>query len=1672
MENKFSFSRTQFTKLFPFYILIDRMLNVIGCGKSLEKIYPGCVQSKFNEKFLVRKPFKEVQDFEDLQYLADQLLVLETNTPEPATLRGQLEYLPESNEYLFIGSPWFGSVEQLRNNQLRLDDFAFHDPLIDLLHVLKMQEIGNEELKELLHTINNQKKELIKASKAIEDFALISMQDNDPIFRLNMSGDIILMNPAAKALVDFIYQEQRYTAAELWKNLVKENGLKKERRIFEAKCGDTVYSFALNYLEDQQYFNVYGTDITELKKNEEKIRLLSLVASSNKSGVMFTDTFGRIIWVNEGFCKMTGFSQEEILGKTPVELCYGPLSNKEVLDRILDAFYKGRSFSEAIIYYRKDGSWFWGSSNSQPVYDDKGNIVQFYGIIEDITEKKQNEDRARILSLIAEDNINAVIIADKDGCIDWVNKSFTNMTGYRLDEVIGKRPGTILQGEESDPVAIAYLKKQIVAGEPFSTEIVNYSKRGKKYWVRIVGQPITNNQGELQGFFAIEEDITREKMIQKKLVESEQKLRYAMEMIGDNVWEHDFSTGLTTFSKSDHTLLGVSGNSKEENTRAWWDAVYESDKAILTNNDDLYRKGIIDHHTLEYRIRHKSGSIKWVLDRGVVIEKHINGKPLKIIGTHTDITSIKETEEKLRKSQELWNFALESSGVCVWTYDFENNRGSYSSQYAQMLGYGKDEVQEDYDWMLHVHADDKELLRQNDLMYLYDLQNQHSLTYRLRCKDGSYKWILDRGMLVEKSEDERPIRSIGTHTDINHIKQTETELANRVKQFQALSENVPGIIYEYQFRANDWEGLTYVSPGVERLLGIKPEEFLDYPRYLNPEDLVDIRNKNAHSKKTLEPFYAEARLQLPGQSERWLSVQSSFSYRSEQGDIVYTGFILEITERKNTEYRLEKQRQFYEDILNNMPADIAVFNPAHEYLFVNPQGISNPDVRKWIIGKKDEDYVAYRNKPIEIVASRRTLFNNVVSTKTSGEWEEKLAGPDGKEKWILRRFSPVLDSNKNVTLVLGYGIDITQRRLAEDAIRRSEEKYRMLITNMNLGLVEVNKDGIILFANQTFCSMSGYEVEEVIGRETFEILLGDSAQVVKNEITEKRAKGVSEAYELAVKNKRGELKWWLISGAPIFNETGVFTGSIGIHLDITEQKNLEQQLRVAKKDAEESSMAKEVFLANMSHEIRTPMNAIMGMSRQLKKTILDEKQRGQLNAITSASENLLVIINDILDFSKIESGKLTLERIGFRIREVIEHCGQVVEYKLREKGLRFESFIASSMADVFIGDPYRLNQVLLNLLSNAIKFTEKGNISISCTLESQSENHQLVNIAVTDTGIGMTEEFMDSLFSKFSQEDESISRRFGGTGLGMSISKQLVEMMGGQIRVDSKKGFGTSIYISLRLRIGSADDLPAREDTLSDSSILKGSKLLLAEDNEMNRIVANTILEQYGAVVDNAFNGNEAINMLNAAKYDLVLMDVRMPEMDGLEATAFIRQNISTSLPVIALTANALKQEQEKCLKAGMNDFLSKPFDEEDLVKMIAKWLGKEINLQGGRSNFTKDKSRPMYNLEKIKTISRGNTQFVKKMLQIFITESISSVEQLRENYSLKDYAKIKSISHKMKPSVKNMGIEAITDDILFMENMEVNDENLKKLAVSLEKTVNVLTTVVEQLQEELNNMI
>jgi PAS domain S-box-containing protein len=474
--------------------------------------------------------------------------------------------------------------------------------------------------------------------------------------------------------------------------------------------------------------------------------------------------------------------------------------------------------------------------------------------------------------------------------------------------------------------------------------------------------------------------------------------------------------------------------------------------------------------------------------------------------------------------------------------------------------------------------------------------------------------------------------------------------------------------------------------------------------------------------------------------------------------------------------------------------------------------------------------------------------------------------------------------------------------------------------------------------------MCGYSLEELIGKKASILFAKGKNQEYIESKNEMRKNGISDAYELCLQIKSGEVKWWLISGAPRYNDEGDLVGSIGIHLDITQQKLQELELIDAREQAESSVNAKQTFLANMSHEIRTPMNAILGMTNQLGKTNLNKDQHFYLNTIHSAADNLLIIINDILDLSKIDAGKLTLENIGFEPKTVISRVMQVMVHRAEEKGLNFiNSFCDARLSPILLGDPYRLNQVLLNLVSNAIKFTHKGDVDISCRVLADFPAKQTVQVTVADTGIGMDESFAKNLFDKFSQEDSSIMRKYGGTGLGMSISKELIDLMGGKINVTSKKGEGTSISIIIDFGKGTIDDMPFKEIVETDTSLLKGKKILITDDNEMNQLVAATILLNYGAEITEAFNGAEAVEKIRETSFDIVLMDIQMPVMDGFEATKIIRESISKTLPIIALTANAINGDDQKCIAAGMNDYLSKPFEEAQLLNIISKWLEKSL---------------------------------------------------------------------------------------------------------------------------------
>ncbi|MBB1489197.1 ATP-binding protein [Oceanospirillum sediminis] len=399
--------------------------------------------------------------------------------------------------------------------------------------------------------------------------------------------------------------------------------------------------------------------------------------------------------------------------------------------------------------------------------------------------------------------------------------------------------------------------------------------------------------------------------------------------------------------------------------------------------------------------------------------------------------------------------------------------------------------------------------------------------------------------------------------------------------------------------------------------------------------------------------------------------------------------------------------------------------------------------------------------------------------------------------------------------------------------------------------------------------------------------------------------------------------------------------------ELVQQRTL--QLEDALEMAEQANQHKSRFLANVSHEIRTPMNAILGLTDLVLQTQLHHTQKDYLEKVRLSADNLLHLINDILDFSKIESGHMKIEQIDFNLDDVLTQVYHLNHQKASEKQLSFTVSRAADLPEWLNGDPLRFHQILVNLVSNAIKFTSEGQIRLDINLLGYSDNKYMLEVRVTDTGPGIPADRQKKLFNAFTQADDSTTRHFGGTGLGLSICKQLCGLMRGSIAIDSTPGEGSTFTV--RLPFMEADHIPEKtpcntlpEPLLSDThkSDFSSARVLLVEDNPVNTLVATAMLEQFNIVPDTAENGQEALEMLTQHQYDLILMDVQMPVMDGYTATRKIRQQYSPEqLPVIALTANAIDGDREKSLSEGMNDYLSKPFKADDLIRIMSKWLNK-----------------------------------------------------------------------------------------------------------------------------------
>jgi len=765
---------------------------------------------------------------------------------------------------------------------------------------------------------------------------------------------------------------------------------------------------------------------------------------------------------------------------------------------------------------------------------------------------------------------------------------------------------------------------------------------------------------------------------------------------------------------------------------------------------------------------------------------------------------------------------------------------------------------------------------------------------------------------------------------------------------------------------------------------------------------------------------------------------------------------------------------FYEEVVMNIPADIAVYNTKGEFLFINSAVIKEATTREWLIGKNIDDYCRIQQKPPELAVRRKEMIEEAVQTRMMQKWEERFEYPDGQVKYHIRHIQPVLDEHEQVKFCIAYSIDISEQKRAEEYIQLSEKKYRDLFNYSQAWICTHDLTGRLLSVNPAASLALDYTAGEMVGRKLVEFLPEEDLALYElNYLQPILRSGKSEGV-FRIQGKTGKVIYLLYQNYKM-DVPGIDPYVIGFAQDISDRVKVERELRQAKKLTEEAARAKEIFLANMSHEIRTPMNGVLGIAGLLAKTNLDEQQQNYLRLIQNSANNLLLLVNDVLDLEKIILGKLQFEHVVFSLADRIELCLQSFLYKAEEKGigLVYENLLGEEL--IVLGDPYRLSQVMNNLINNALKFTETGTVTIETRLLNKKGDEARIAFTVKDTGIGITESQLGLIFEPFMQAHVAITRTHGGTGLGLSICRELITMMGGELKVDSEAGKGSCFSFELPFAISSSKLNQSTVTQDLNYQSLGNRHVLVAEDVELNQYLVRHIMESWGFTVDVVNNGREAVAMIQKNKYDLVLMDIQMPEMDGIEATRAIRQlgdPVKAAIPIVALTANALKGDSEKYLAAGMNDFLPKPFNEQKLFIVISNNLksgaGAPATTPMNESNTpVMGAEEKLYDLNMVQTISGGDTGFVKKMVQLFLETVPPSMADLQKETVQQNWVNVSKLAHKLKATIDSMGITKIKEVVRTIETNGKKGEELDKIPAQVQEVIIVLEACMKQLKRD-----
>ncbi len=646
------------------------------------------------------------------------------------------------------------------------------------------------------------------------------------------------------------------------------------------------------------------------------------------------------------------------------------------------------------------------------------------------------------------------------------------------------------------------------------------------------------------------------------------------------------------------------------------------------------------------------------------------------------------------------------------------------------------------------------------------------------------------------------------------------------------------------------------------------------------------------------------------------------------------------------------------------------------------------------------------------------------------------------------------------------------------------DRFRLAFDAAAHGMSIFAPDGRCLEVNRAFCEMLGYSEAELLRQHVADLIHPEDGYAEFDSLRRSLSQAggrtdFASHWEKRLLHKSGRWIWVNLSTSIIKDEQGQPLYIVGQIQDITQQKQLDDQLRIyateiARKNIEldkalasacDAALAKSEFLANMSHEIRTPLNGIVGMSDLLRGTALNREQAEFTGTIQTCANSLLALINDILDFSKIEARKLTLEKIEFALPAVIHDVAALFASQAAEKNIQFVCHLeptAEEQLRSLRGDPHRLRQVLMNLVSNAIKFTETGEVVLSAGIKREAEGETSVRFIVRDSGIGIPSEKLKLIFESFTQADGSTTRQYGGTGLGLTICKQLVELMGGCINVRSEVGIGSTFEVTIpfhptstfesRAAVPGCDEhaAPPSESTVialpaSAQAQRAPVKILLVEDNPVNQRLAVKLLQKAGHQVQTANNGRIACELVEQHSFDLILMDVQMPEMDGFEATAKLRaRQPQPRLPIIAMTAHALVGDRERCLAAGMDDYLAKPLKVEELNAAINRWIGQFMPQPHGQedeeSRLEHTRVEPV-DLPALQKLTDGDDEFLRELVELFLTDVPVRLANLQTASAAASALAIRHEAHGLKGSCGNLAARGMQQQMADIERLAASNE-------------------------------